>query len=290
MKNKLNRSIKIVLPIALLFLFSCAAVPKMQSLPPAEEFRANLGTIGVVSGRFQPEVAFQKPMTKGAAAGYGAGVGSLVVLQGIGNANYGNTAPGAALVALGLIPVGAAIGSIVGAIQGIPSSKIKASEDALNDYLATVDFQETMRERFLSVAREQTQNVLVLIEEEGPNALDEEVTYGSLSDKGIDTVFEISVRKCDLRRIAKGINPSLRLLMAVGIRLIRPADGTVLYSRNFVHDWGDLRKFSDWAVNDAQPFREALDHAFQYLATEIVNTLSTIQTPLDPQPSEDIRE
>jgi hypothetical protein len=38
-------------------------------------------------------------------------------------------------------------------------------------------------------------------------------------------------------------------------------------------------------VSNAQPFREELDRAFEYLAMEIVRVLSNIQTPLDPPSS-----
>jgi len=91
-------------------------------------------TIGVVSASFQPEVRFQKPMTKGDAALYGAGAGATFVAW----SGSGCTGIGCAGV-LALIPVGAAIGGIVGAVKGVPSSRIKESEDALNSYLATVD-------------------------------------------------------------------------------------------------------------------------------------------------------
>ena len=282
-----------MLPIILILLLSCAAAPKIQSPPPTEEFRANLGTIGVVSGRFQPDVGFQKPMGKGAATLHGAGIGAASVLQ----AGAGCNGLGCAGI-IALLPVGAAVGGIVGAVKGIPSSKIKESQDGLNGYLATVNFQETMRDRFLSVAREQTQNAFVLIEGEGPNALDEEVTYGSLSDKGIDTVLEISVRKCSLGSAKylpeggtdKRIDPDLRLLMAVGTRLIRIKDGKVLWDHIFISEYeSNLFRFSEWGANSAQPFKEELDRAFSYLATEIVKVLSMIQIPLDPQPSGDLQ-
>jgi hypothetical protein len=293
MKKKMNKSMKVILPIILILLFSCATTPKQQAPPPSEEFRANLGTIGVVSACFQPEVGFHKPMGKQAAALHGAGIGAASVLQ----AGAGCNGLGCAGV-IALLPVGAAVGGIVGAIKGISSSKIKESQDGLNGYLATVNFQETMRERFLSVAREETRFPFVLIELQGPNALDEEVTYGSLSDKGIDTVLEISVRKCDLRAVKylpqggtnKRIDPDLRLLMAVGTRLVRITDGRVLWCHIFISEYeSNLFRFSEWGANSAQPFRDELDRAFSYLATEIVKALSIIQTPLDPQPPGDLQ-
>jgi hypothetical protein len=286
MKNKINKSIWIM-PSVLLFLVSCAAIPK-QGPYTHEEIRANLGTIGIVSASFQPEVRLQKPMSKGKAAVTGAAGGAGYVLKGVQHCKEKECA--AVLV---LVPVGAVVGSIVGAVKGVSSQKIKETEDILNGYLATVNFQETMRERFLmTVAKEQTQYPFFLLEVQGPNALDEEVTYGPLSDEGIDTILEIGLRKCQLWGEKDSINPNppLHFLMAVGIRLIRTTDGHVLFNRNFVYDYKNVPlKFSGWGVNNAQRFREELDRAFRHLAMEIVKVLSNIQTPLNP-PSSQVME
>ena len=149
-----------------------------------------------------------------------------------------------------------------------------------------------MRERFLSVAREQTQHPFVPLEVQGPGTLDEEVTYAFLSESSIDTVLEISVHKCELfnRDKNRGVNPHLYLGLVAGIKLIRVADGKVLYSEKFVDQWSNSLKFSDWGANDAEPFREGLDHAFQYLAGRMVDRISRIQAPLEPPPMEKLQE
>jgi hypothetical protein len=291
MKNKTNKSIRVMLPVVLLLLLSCATIPK-QPPPPPQELRADLGRIGIVSASFQPEVRFQKPMTKEDASAVGVARGALITMGiGYGTGNLLGLAAGVVLS-----PVGAAVGGIAGQIMGVPSQKIKETEDTLNGCLATLNFQETMRERFLkTVAREQTQYPFLLLEVQGPNALGEEVIYGSLSDKGIDTILEIGLRKCELwekggKRLERSINAPLHFLMAVSIRLIRTTDGHVLFDRNFVYDNQNVPlKFSEWGVNNAQPFREELDRAFQFLAFEIVGAVYMIQTPADPQPTEDLQ-
>ena len=178
MRNKMDQLIRVMLPFILLLLLSCATTKRIQP-PPPDELRANLGTIGIVSASFQPEVGFQKPMTKGRAAWHGAGEGTLFVLN-VGSGCTGLSCAGV----LALVPVAAAVGGIVGAAKGVSSEKTTETIGALNGYLATLSLQETMRERFLSVARERTEFPFVIIEGQGPNALDEEVVYGSLSDKG----------------------------------------------------------------------------------------------------------
>jgi hypothetical protein len=245
---------------------------KKATAPPIQ-LRADLGRVGIISASFQPEVIFQKPMTKGKASLHGAGAGAGFVIS---SPQICVDRGGAGILAL--LAVAAAVGSIVGGIKGVPSQKIKETEDTLNDYLATVNFQETMRERFLKTAREQTQYPFLSLEVQGPTFLDEEVTYGSLSNKGIDTILEIGLRKCELTGAKNSINPDLDFLMATGIRLIRATDSHVLFNRNFVYELTP-HKFCDWGANNAQPFREELDRGFQYLALEIVKALTLIQTP-----------
>jgi hypothetical protein len=289
MKGRVKKSIWVVVLIVLSLLFSCATTPKLKT--PTEEFKANLGTIGVVSASFQPEVRLNKPMGKGSAvlhyAGKGAGVGLWAATQGGGSAG-----PAGLLVALGLVPVGAAVGSIVGLVKGVPWNEIKEPERALKSYLDTVTFQETMRERFLTVARQEPQSRLVPLDVQGPKTPGEEVAYAFLSESGIDTVLEMSVRKCELfnRDRNRGINPHLYLGLVTDIKLIRVADGKVIYSEKFVDQWSNSLKFSEWAANDAEPFREGLDHAFQYLGGLIANRLSRIQAPVDPPPTEELHE
>ncbi len=283
-KSTIHKSIRVILPFVFLFLVSCATTPKQPPLTlenpyPRDEVRVDLGTIGVVSASFQPEVRFQKPKTKGAAALLGAATGAGVVAQ------AGAHCTGeACLGALVLMPIGAAFGSIVGVVKGVPQEKIRVQEEALNSSIANLNFQETMRERLLSVATGQTSFPVVLLELKGPTTLDEEVSYDSLQAKHIDTILEVNVRKCELRGRQYGINPPLRLLMAAGIKLIRAQDGTVLYSQNFVYEKGsDVLTFSEWGDNDARLFREDMDRAFQYLAEQIVKALTSIQAPPDSQ-------
>ncbi len=273
MKNKINKSIWGILLFVLLYLISCATPPSKQLPYTSGRIRANLGTIGVVSASFQPEVRFQKPLSKGAAALHGAGRGALIVIgTGAQPNSPGGLTPAGAVVMASAPVVGAVIGGIAGVVKGVSPKKTKESEDALKDYLAKLNFQETMRERFLLVAREQTQYPLVPIEGQGPKALDEKVTYDTLSDNNIDTVLEMSVRKCDLQGIKGGINPPLHLVMAVGIRLIQIKDGYVLC--NLIYEYeSNPRKFLEWGANNAQAFREELDRAFQYFAMEILRAL-----------------
>jgi hypothetical protein len=126
-----------------------------------------------------------------------------------------------------------------------------------------------MRNHFLSMAREQTQNPFVALEVQGPGGPHEEVTYDALSGSDTDTVLEISALRCDLDRVENAMNPDLHLAVVVYTRFIAVKDGKALHSPVFTYDSGD-HKFSDWGADNARFFKEGLHSALQVLAGKIM--------------------
>lgn len=184
--------------IALLIgLSACAYGPRPQVLPPppSEEVRAKLGTIGVVSARFTPEAKFDTP-AKGRASGawegtkQGAVIGAAIVgaIGGVPliiGAPIGIVTAGIGALAGGI--VGTIPGSIHGAVTALPSETVEEAEAALKMALADLEVQEAMGDHVLQVAEDQTHHHLVLLTDQGPTTPDEEASYGSLTDNGIDT-------------------------------------------------------------------------------------------------------
>jgi hypothetical protein len=108
MRTKINKSMWVILPCILLFLISCATRLKQVPYTPEEvRVRVDLGRIGIVSASFQPEVRFQKPMTKGAAALQGAAVWALVTI--VVGAYVGGGYGG--VLGIGVAPVSAVVGA-----------------------------------------------------------------------------------------------------------------------------------------------------------------------------------
>ena len=170
-------------------------------------------------------------------------------------------------------PAVAAGGAIYGAIEGETTKTIRKTEETLNHCLVDLGTQGVIQEQVLSLARERSRCIFVVSEQSGPNVLDEETIYDSLNGKGVDTVLEISVRKFGLWREKDAIDPPLSLFMTVSTRLIRIKDNTVLSNRTFRYESLEKRKFTKWAKNDAQPFREELDCCLGSLAERIVAEL-----------------
>lgn len=138
-----------------------------------------------------------------------------------------------------------------------------------------------MRDHIKRVASDRTRLHLVILTEHGPITREENVNYTSLSGKGLDTIIEVSVLNIALEG-EWSINPPLTFLMTVRTKLIKVADGAVLYEHTLQYR-GDKRKFTDWAINNAQPFREEFERAYQSLAEKIVEELFLLyDLPLEP--------
>ena len=261
----------VLLSVALQIVpFGCVHRPQVK-VPPLSKFtETELGRVAVVSACFEPEFKCpHKPLTKGKAAGAGALEGiSASISAGAMTNSLGGLALGIALS-----PVFAAGGAIYGAIEGETTKTIRKTEGTLNHCLNGLRTQEVMQERVLSLAREMARYTFVEPEQCGPNALDEEISYDSLKGNGVDTIFEISVRKFGLWREKDAIDPPLSLFMTVSIRLIRVNEDTVLSDRTFRYESREKRKFIKWAKNGGQPFRDELDRCFGSLAERIVADL-----------------
>jgi hypothetical protein len=266
----------IILPfIALMIVpFGCAHRPEVKAPPLPKFTEAELGRIAVVSACFEPKFSAHKPMTSEKAAGVGALEGFRASIQGGGTSGNALGIP----LGIALSPVFAVAGAIYGATAGETEKTIKETEEILNHCFNALRAQEVMQERVLSLARDRTRNTFVEPDQRGPNVPDEETRYDSLNGKGIDTVLEISVRDFYLILWGNkgGINPPLSLFMTASIRLIRVQDDAVLFSRKFMYVSKEKHKFTKWAKNDGQLFKEELDRCFKSLGERIVAELFII--------------
>ena len=223
---------------------------------PSEEARVNLGTVGVVSARFLPEPTF--PTVRGRIAG--AAVGAVL---GFLAAPFQAHA-GAVLIA----PFTILAGALRGASAAEPIETVEEAETALKRALADFKIQETMRDRILETAQQKTPHRFTVLTNQGPTAIDEEVSYRSLASQGIESIVEVSLREIQM----EGLFSPVALTMNARVKLIRLMDGTVTYSRLYFSQ-SERRNYSEWADDDAQLFREALDRGYQGLIEKIVDDL-----------------
>lgn len=270
----------VLLSFALLVIpFGCAHIPKTAT-PSPDQKKVDLGTIGIVTGRFPPEVKLQKPMGKAGGAGAGALVGAATaggtVLYVAGCAGPVGILllayPPVTAVAAGITGAGALIGGVVGAAKGESSKKIKETKNTLNEALPKFNIQEKIVEEFLKIAHERTRHHFISLDHKGPATPDEEVNYHFLINEGIDTALEISHLKFGLVRKETNINPPLSFQMKIRARLVRVVDSTELYAHTFKYESGH-KKFIDWSADNGQPFKEEFNQGIQNLASDIVDVI-----------------
>ena len=253
--------------ILLIGLVGCAHQPL-----PSEEIRDALGTVGVVSGRFTPQVKLRTPAKGRLSGAWREGVRGAVVgvLAGAPSTDFFTPLPILLGAALGLT-ASSVIGGVYGALTALPAEPIEEAEARLKTVLAGLTIQEAMRDRIFRVLQDRRNDRSVLLTDKGPGAPDEPITYRSLSDNGIDTILEVAVQVVGLDG-HWAADPALAVLITVRTRLLRSLDDTVLSAHTFEYRSGKGR-FTEWASSDAKGFLKELDRGYARLADRIVETL-----------------
>jgi hypothetical protein len=251
------------------------ALPQLPQ-PPSKELRAHLGTIGVVSVQFAPEVKMLTP-AKGWASG--AAKGAVQTEGKLMNATSAGRELGV-ICCVVLTPFALCGGALSGAAKAPPAAEVKEMQEELNkDIPANIEIQEKMRAQFLQVAREETYYAIVLLEDRGPLAPDEKLSYDSLAGHDIDTVLEIGVLNFGLKGNWMEINPPLTFFMTLRTRLIRIAGGEVVYAATLRYESVTNHTFDVWAANDAQLLKEEFSPCYASLAEKIVEEVFLLYLP-----------
>jgi len=280
--------------LVLSVLLGCAHTPPS---PLAEATKAHLGTIGVVSAPVTPEVDYRTPgrggkggAAIGAAKGLGLGVlGAVGCLGVLGRCAECLAACGLA-VATPYLTVRYAVDQ---ATEGVAANTIEAAETAVKAVLAERKHQALAREALFRVATLHTNQTLVLLPDPGPS---EAPRYQPLAERGIHAVLEITIQRIALRRprgtggssllsiSATDLNPSLTLVVTTRRRVVRTADGAVLYDHTGEHT-GRGATFPDWGAKDAQFLQEGLDQLSREIAEEIVAQVFGVAVPPATEPA-----
>ena len=135
-----------------------------------------------------------------------------------------------------------------------------------------------MRDHVVQEAQSLSNVDLTVLAGQGPESSSDLLTYLSVKDFEIDKILEIRVNRVWLsatRSITKPglyINPSLSLGMKVRGRLIRARDKMVLYDNIWSYS-GESRLFVEWAANDAKPFAEEFERAYDELAGQLSSSI-----------------
>ncbi|HSD49863.1 MAG TPA: hypothetical protein VLG48_00535 [Candidatus Methylomirabilis sp.] len=172
-----------------------------------------------------------------------------------------------AAIGIALVPVFALGGAIYGAVEAESAARVTEAEANLTQALTEVKVQEALRDRVFLVARDQTRNPVTLLGWSGATARTEGMRDPLSAEGAPDTFLEVRVTA--LRFVGGGINPPLALVMNAETRLIPAEDRGIPYEATLEYR-SRTRKFTEWAADNAQPFREELERAVHNLAERIV--------------------
>jgi hypothetical protein len=285
--------------VALLLIATsgCAAKTSRQWMP--EQVRSELGTVAVVASPEPPESSFAYPVPSraGAAvtgAGAALGVGAVAGAACIGT--YGYFLP-ACFVAL-WTPVMMVTNTVEGAVKGVPVSDLRASAASLKSAVGEADLSSRFAERVASEAQRRVGETRIRIAASGlPDT--GQPRYAALAAEGVDTVLEVQLERFRLERAASssafsGYGPSvitieklidspLTFAVDARVRVLRAADGTVLYQTAFNRRAGH-QKFTEWGREDAAQFRGERDRALESIADEIAGEIFGA-VPAQPEPA-----
>lgn len=266
-----------VMAAIILVATGCATTrpPEPMTAQQADALKARLGKIAVVGARYAPKAEFQTP-AKGAAAGAGAGMvsGALAPLEALSGGGNGY----AAILAIALVPVGAVVGGVGGAVMADSAENVNAREATLKTAFADLKMQEALRDRVQARVADLRTFTATLFADQGPAMEGQQPDYQSLKTSGIDTVHEVAIQKLVLTGSGR-VNPDLAVRLTARVRLVSTADNKEVLSRQF--DCGSTPdKFAAWAAADAQKFRSEIERCYNDLSDRIVKDLYVNNTIL----------
>jgi hypothetical protein len=167
------------------------------------------------------------------------------------------------------VPIGAVVGSLVGAATAEPATVVEETEATIQSVFAELGIPETLRTRVLQVARTETRHTLV--PQDDLTGVDASSERPERVARAVDTVLQISIQGYGTKA-AWTPNPPVFLFLDAQVSLQRAADGSVLHRRTAT--WVSAgRPLAEWAVDRGEPVRQELERGIQYLAERIIDVV-----------------
>lgn len=289
-----------LLCLAVLFAAGGCAHTRAVSEGPIRE---PLGKVGIVAARDQPDVRLStkpKGVAHAALSGFGEGFAVGVLAYSLALLNSGGTACVNADCSGDMLLLGGAVSGGIGAIIGsiwsmavqtrdVPLPQKKRIAGEVRETLWALRPSEELREIVLEASRGMPGCRAVRLPDELSAPSGDSARYGSLSDKGIDTVLEISVPGMGLEGTGGGRSPNLVFFIQTRIRLIRVADGIDLGAPGMDYR-GEPHPFPDWAAHTSTMLEEEYEIAVrrtgERIATEVLCPPAAGERAEDPAPPE----
>jgi hypothetical protein len=227
----------------------------------------DLGAIAIVASPYEPAAQFDPDSKAGNNAGAvigaagGAGIGALSAQASAGLL----CTVGGPLCLIVMIPaaivgglLGGVTGGVVDAVTADPGNRIANAKAAIEETVAEMRLTDAVAAQTHLRASE-TRGPVILLKEK-------ETDYRALAAKGITAALEVEA--IDLQFLAR--EKEMALALRARSRLYRTSDGELLDER-VSQAQTDFRKYQDWAADEAQPLRRAVDAAVAELGRSIVS-------------------
>jgi hypothetical protein len=258
---------------AMLAVHGCAVQPPATSTatedPPAEDWRASLGSIGIVSVLPSPEGRLEGPVGVGNESAKGAGTtalyaaGGLVRMGGVG---------GLLLAPIGLI-VGGVIGGVTGAVRAVPENAAREIQASVQRVVDERDWQAELRQRVVSRAQGETEFEIVDLHTRATPQGTGSPEHAAGAADGVQSLLEVGIHSVRLS-VSRGSDLRLTIAIDARARVIRIADHTVLWTDDgLLASTSPNRSFSEWNADGGALIGNEFAGAMEYLARVICHEL-----------------
>lgn len=255
-----------------LVLGACSTLPA----PPAPSVREGLGRVAVVALPSSPATDFHTFATgKGEGTARGAALGTTEGLlqalsQGAASGGGGPYVGAAtAIAALIFMLVGAVAGGIAGHHYAVPEEVARQAESGIERAIGDLDLVDALASRMWQLAGSrpdlQSRELAVFDSTTAPPGRE------SLHDAGLDSMVTIRVLETGFEG-GTGSDPVVHLYLTTHLGVIRTADGSTAYERDFRYTGAD-RRLGEWFGAGARPLQEAFEDAVGSLAERMLDEL-----------------
>jgi hypothetical protein len=248
--------------------------PKPRLLHVTEDMRAKISTIGIAVAEELPRVTLELP-SKGAASGAGR-----EAVKSAGNwvmaaervASYGREfGITTAAAMLAVTPVVAAAGAVKGANEAPSAEAVESQEAQVRGVLQGEHLIHQLENQVLTHVTDRTDVVATILPMDAGDQASHRETVPASGVNQPDTMLRILLRSIDLRGTFD-IDPPLELNVEAQVTLTVPAAAPPLYMHAFQYVT-QARRLTEWTMDDAKSFHEAVDLSLARLAELIVDDL-----------------
>ncbi|RZU36930.1 hypothetical protein EV700_3143 [Fluviicoccus keumensis] len=242
----------------------CASAPVIPAAVPAAPVVAVLATDDLPVVSFD---GFAHGKLKGAAQTGGATFLACGASMMQGTCT-GGLCGGLAVFILGICTVAGGVGAATGAVLAPPGGQVKAAEAGLTAAAQAQQVQEALRQHILAAMTKQGLRTAPL-EAAQASALIQGGDFTSLADAGVGQALVVTVTRAGTQ--GDGINAPVQGYMQAHLRLVDTRDNRELLVRDIRYE-GERHKILDWSADNGQPLLAMLEHAYDVLGEQAVES------------------